>query len=149
MHLESYVFIPYDLWNRNWTFWTNFWPFGQSKARLICQCWLSLFMIFSWSMLFHEGSSFYDVSSFSFSADRQTQPSKRVTLNYSADQKKIFVCCAPTNPPKLALPNFYTLPHKKWRGFMLYPLKILSICPSVRTDVRPSISTSFPDSNLT
>ena len=36
--------------------------------------------------------------------------------------------------------HFYTLPHKKWRGIMLYPAKILSVCPSV--------STSLPDSNL-
>ena len=36
--------------------------------------------------------------------------------------------------------TFYTPPHKKWRGIMLYPPKILSVCPSV--------STLFPDSDL-
>ena len=28
---------------------------------------------------------------------------------------------------------FYTPPHKKWRGIILYPPKILSVCPSRRT----------------
>ena len=40
--------------------------------------------------------------------------------------------------------SFYTLPHKKWRVIMLYPPKILKFWVSVR----PSVSASFPDSNL-
>ena len=45
------------------------------------------------------------------------------------------------NPsPSYTSLSFYTPPHKKWRGIMLYPPKILS--------VRPSVSASFPDSNL-
>ena len=39
---------------------------------------------------------------------------------------------------------FYNPPHKKWRGIMLYPSKILKFWVSVR----PSISASFPDTNL-
>ena len=36
--------------------------------------------------------------------------------------------------------RFYTPPHKKWWGIMIYPPNRLS--------VRPSVSASFPDSNL-
>ena len=36
--------------------------------------------------------------------------------------------------------NFYTPPHKKWQGNMLYRPKILKVCVSV--------SVSFPDSNF-
>ena len=42
------------------------------------------------------------------------------------------------------LQAFYTPPHKKWRGIMLYPPNRLSVRPSSHL----SVSTSFPDSNL-
>ena len=38
----------------------------------------------------------------------------------------------------------YTPPHKKWRSIMLYPPKTLKFWVSAR----PSVSASFPDSNL-
>ena len=41
-------------------------------------------------------------------------------------------------------PHFYTLPHKKWLGIMLYP----SNCLNVRPGVHPSVSASFLDSDL-
>ena len=37
--------------------------------------------------------------------------------------------------------DFYTLPHKKWRGIFLYPPKISSVLPAVH-------QASFPYSNL-
>ena len=43
---------------------------------------------------------------------------------------------------------FYTPPHKKCQGIMLYPPKILIVSPSVHLSVRPSVSASFPHSNL-
>ena len=45
------------------------------------------------------------------------------------------------------LNSFYTPPHKKWRGIMLYPPNFE--CPSVsRLSVRLSVSASFPCSNF-
>ena len=41
---------------------------------------------------------------------------------------------------------YYTPPHKKWRGIMLYPPNFE--CPSARPPVRPSVSASFPCSNF-
>ena len=41
--------------------------------------------------------------------------------------------------------TFYSAPHKKWRGIMLYSPNRLSVRPSVHPSIHPS---SFPDSNL-
>ena len=34
--------------------------------------------------------------------------------------------------------DFYSPPHKKWRGIMLYPPNRLSVRPSMRPSVRPA-----------
>ena len=60
------------------------------------------------------------------------------------------ITAIPNNEDILAphgLLTFYTPPHKKWRGIMLYPPNFE--CPSVRpSSVRLSISASFPCSNF-
>ena len=49
---------------------------------------------------------------------------------------------------RLLVKDFYTPPHKKWQGIMLYHPKILKFWVSVHLSIHPSVIALFPDSNL-
>ena len=69
-----------------------------------------------------------------------------VTRNFS---DRTWVCLQNYNAYKRVQKHhrpFYTPPHKKWRGIMLYPPNFE--CPSVRPSVCLSVSASFPCSNF-